>query len=161
MALSRLFIQHQFPRILVVGVRITHSDAANKDFFTKNKELNRPMSPHLTIYQPQLTWTMSIVHRMTGVFLTTEVSAISLTYLMCGQDFTSLVNILQGSVHPAIIGLNKFILAYTFSYHTFNGIRHLAWDTGRGFQLSTLYRSGYVVLVLSLLSALGLAFYKP
>lgn len=55
-----------------------------------------------------------------------EVSTISLTYLLAGRQFDELINTIQSfALHPAIISCNKFIIAYAFTYHAFNGIRHL------------------------------------
>lgn len=55
-----------------------------------------------------------------------EVSTISLTYLLASRQFDELVNTIQSfALHPSIIALNKFIVAYAFTYHAFNGIRHL------------------------------------
>lgn len=57
---------------------------------------------------------------------TAEVSTISLTYLLAGRQFDELVDIIQSfALHPGLIAVNKFIISYAFTYHAFNGIRHL------------------------------------
>ena len=57
---------------------------------------------------------------------TVEVSTISLTYLLAGRQFDELIDTIQSfALHPGIIAVNKFIIAYAFTYHAFNGIRHL------------------------------------
>jgi len=57
---------------------------------------------------------------------------------------------------PLIFGA-KFILAFPFFFHSFNGVRHLAWDLGKGFEIKTLYQTGYGVVVASFLAALAAA----
>ena len=55
-----------------------------------------------------------------------EISALSLTYLLAGRQMDELVETIQSfALHPAIIAVDKFIIAYALSYHAFNGIRHL------------------------------------
>lgn len=57
------------------------------------------------------------------------------------------------------IAFIKFYVALPVTYHTLNGIRHLAWDNGQNLELKDVYRTGYIVLALSVLSALGLSVY--
>ena len=47
------------------------AEAESSAFWTRNKRLNRPWSPHMTIYKPQITWILSLAHRTTGVMMTT------------------------------------------------------------------------------------------
>ena len=110
---------------------------------------NRPLSPHLQVYRPHLTYVLSITHRGTGVFL--SVATLLLVYwlvaLSAGPEAYATAQTLFGS------WLGKLILfACTFSlfYHLCNGIRHLFWDIGMGFELDTAYRSGVAVVVLSI-----------
>ncbi|XP_050648963.1 succinate dehydrogenase cytochrome b560 subunit, mitochondrial-like [Macaca thibetana thibetana] len=58
---------------------------------------------------------------------------------------------------PALIHTAKFALVFPLMYHTWNGIRHLMWDLGKGLKIPQLYQSGVVVLVLTVLSSMGLA----
>ncbi|KAL4674473.1 hypothetical protein H8959_018407 [Pygathrix nigripes] len=57
----------------------------------------------------------------------------------------------------ALIHTAKFALVFPLMYHTWNGIRHLMWDLGKGLKIPQLYQSGVVVLVLTVLSSMGLA----
>src|SRR5262245_6197545 len=106
----------------------------------------RPVSPHLQIYRPQLTSITSILHRITGIYL-----AIGILPLICwlmsvasGTEAFDQAQELAGS----IIGRTLlFLWTGAFFYHLLNGIRHLAWDAGWGFELPTAYRSGYTVLI--------------
>jgi succinate dehydrogenase / fumarate reductase cytochrome b subunit len=106
----------------------------------------RPLSPHLQIYRRQLTSVLSILHRFTGIGL-----AIGLLYLVCwlvaAARGASAFDSLQ-SFNGSIIGrLLLFGWSIAFFFHMLNGIRHLSWDAGWGFELPTTYRSGWAVLV--------------
>ena len=110
---------------------------------------NRPTSPHLQIYKPQLTSVLSISQRITGVTLSLFSILIpaSLIIIFLGQDyFNILINIMM---NPLI----KFLLLgvlFSTIYHLLNGIRHLFWDYGLGLSLKDSYISGYIVMFLSL-----------
>lgn len=110
---------------------------------------NRPLSPHLQIYKPQLTSVLSIVHRLTGVALV--VGTLPFVYwlvaLAGGSDSFASAQALFGSVVGQLI-----LLPWVFAlfYHLCNGIRHLFWDIGLGFELKTLYSSGTAVLMVSI-----------
>lgn len=112
----------------------------------------RPLSPHLQVYRWQLTMTLSILHRLTGVAL--AVGALMLTWWLIaalnGQSAFKTVHDFGGSY------LGKFMLfgwTWAFCFHFFNGIRHLVWDTGRWLALKSAYASGYAVVALSFISA--------
>lgn len=119
----------------------------------------RPLSPHLQVYKPQLTSTTSIMHRFTGMILSLAAVflVMGLMAVAHGPDAYSSYRALMGSG----LGLVLFA-AFTFSlsYHLLNGIRHLVWDTGRGMDIPSAYASGWAVIVGALLltgGALGLA----
>jgi succinate dehydrogenase / fumarate reductase cytochrome b subunit len=105
----------------------------------------RPLSPHLQVYRPQLTSTLSILHRITGVFLTlgTLVLVWWLVAAASGPDYFPYV---QGWIGSWIGYLLLFGWSAALFYHLTNGIRHLVWDAGYGFELATVYRSGYAVV---------------
>ncbi|KAG7454966.1 hypothetical protein MATL_G00251490 [Megalops atlanticus] len=127
-------------------------------FWAKNSRLKRPMSPHITIYRWSIPMVMSITHRGTGVGLSTGISLFAVAALVLPGDFTSNLELIHSlSLGPALITSAKFALAFPVAYHTFNGIRHLLWDVGKGFKIPEVYRSGYAVIVLSLLSSIALA----
>ena len=109
----------------------------------------RPLSPHLQVYKPQLTSILSILHRATGVFLAIA-AFVLLGWLLAVADdggafesFSALAGSLPGKL---------LLLAITasFAYHLLNGIRHLLWDIGWGFELPQAYASGWLVVGLSL-----------
>lgn len=106
---------------------------------------NRPLSPHLQVYRPQLTSILSITHRGTGIFL-----ALGALYLVCwllaiasGPDAYASVSAFSASIVGRLL-----LLGWTFSlfYHLGNGIRHLVWDAGYGLDLKSTYASGWFVV---------------
>ncbi|EIM90747.1 succinate dehydrogenase cytochrome b560 subunit [Stereum hirsutum FP-91666 SS1] len=121
------------------------------------QRLNRPSSPHFTIYQPQLTWIGSIFNRATGAALSVLLYGFSIAYLVAPDTFSSknvvdTVKKLPESVKYAAKG----ILALPFAFHSFNGLRHLAWDSGRFLTLKGAYSSGYAVLGATAIGTIGL-----
>lgn len=117
---------------------------------------NRPLSPHLTIYQPQLTWLMSIGHRVSGAALSTGIYAFGAWYTIVqpGVITESLTSGLYDLVPIWMILASKFALSTTFFYHTFNGVRHLVWDAGRALTLKAVYAGGWAVNIASIFTAI-------
>ncbi|XP_063002162.1 succinate dehydrogenase cytochrome b560 subunit, mitochondrial [Elgaria multicarinata webbii] len=127
-------------------------------FWDKNTRSNRPLSPHVTIYNWSLPMMMSITHRGTGVAMSLGVSLFGLSALVLPGHFGDYLELVKSlSLGPAIIYSAKFALAFPLTYHTWNGIRHLAWDLGKGFKIPQVYQSGVLVLVLTVLSSIGIA----
>ena len=110
----------------------------------------RPLSPHLQVYKPQMTSMLSILHRATGVFLAlgTPVLVFWLCAIASGPEGYAHM---QGCFENWFGQLVLIGWTYALFYHLCNGIRHLFWDVGRGFEMETLYTSGKVVMVLSVL----------
>ena len=110
---------------------------------------NRPLSPHLQVYRPQLTSVLSITHRMTGILLSAGLAVIVawLLALAAGPDAFDRVNALLGSV-PGLILL--LVWTQALFYHLLNGIRHLLWDAGWLLDLHSAYMSGWAVVSVSL-----------
>ncbi len=108
----------------------------------------RPLSPHLQIYRPQLTSVLSITHRATGIALVlgTLLLAYWLLAAASGAEAYSSAQQLLGSWPGRIL-----LLGFSFSlfFHLCNGIRHLFWDVGLGFELKTAYASGKAVVAVS------------
>ncbi len=114
---------------------------------------NRPLSPHLQVYRPQITSVLSILHRITGVVM--SFGALLLAYWLLALAsgpvaYASALEVL-GSV-PAM--LLMFAVSYCFFYHFCNGLRHLAWDAGWGFELPQVYASGWTVVIASIVLTL-------
>lgn len=106
---------------------------------------NRPLSPHLQVYRPQITSMLSILHRLTGVAL--AFGTLLLTYwLIAAASGPAAFADAQNLIGSWVGRLLLFGWSFALFYHLCNGIRHLAWDAGVGFELDTAYRSGLVVL---------------
>ena len=111
---------------------------------------NRPLSPHLQIYKPQLTSVLSISHRITGVILSllAVLLPIALFILSMGQNYFNLLLIIFNHIFVKIILLGSL---FVLVYHLLNGIRHLFWDLGYGLDIKESYFSGYLVIISSTL----------
>ena len=120
--------------------------------------VERPLSPHLSIYRPLINMVMSILHRLTGLalYFGTLLLAAWLIAVAMGPKQFEAVNAILG--HP----VGKLVLfGYTWAlcHHMLGGMRHLIWDTGRGFQiwqvnlLSWLTIVGSIALTLALWAA--------
>ena len=116
----------------------------------KSRNNNRPLSPHLDIYQYQITWTVSIMHRITGVAMTLGLLLI-VTWLVAAAFSTGLFLVIDGLLRSWIGMIIIFGSLWAFWFHFLNGIRHLFWDLGYGFNLSTVWRSGWVVVLGSII----------
>ena len=114
---------------------------------------SRPLSPHLQIYRLPILALISISHRATGVLL--AAGSIVLVYWLAavasGPGAFADAQALLGSIVGRVL-----LLALTFSlfYHLANGIRHLFWDAGFGFELRTARASGMLVIVASVVLTL-------
>ena len=106
---------------------------------------NRPLSPHLQVYKPQLTSVLSISHRATGIALSagTVLLVWWLFAAAAGPDHFAVVQGFMGSWFGYLV-----LFGFTFAvmYHLCNGIRHLFWDAGYGFELETVYKSGWATV---------------
>ncbi len=109
---------------------------------------DRPLSPHLQIYRPQITSVLSILHRATGVALVAGLLAL-VYWLAAAAAGDAAFAAAQGFLASWIGRL--LLLAWTFAvfFHLANGIRHLVWDMGRGFELKTVTASGWLVVAVS------------
>lgn len=118
----------------------------------KNVRLNRPQSPHITVYKFQLPANLSITHRITGAALAVYMSALGIGSLVAPHNFPDYITMLQ-DIHlsPFITTGAKALIAFPFAYHYCNGIRHLIWDTGRALTIKEVYLTGYVMLGSALL----------
>ena len=106
----------------------------------------RPVSPHLQVYSPLINMVMSIVHRVTGaaLYFGTILLAWWLIAAASGPDYFTFVNAIFGSILGRVV-----LIGYTWAllHHMLGGIRHLIWDTGRGFDLRTVDMMCWLSLV--------------
>lgn len=109
---------------------------------------NRPLSPHLQVYKPQITSVMSIFHRMTGVALGVGTLFLMwwLVSVAAGPEYYAFVAEIAGSIIGRLV---LFGFTWALFYHLCNGLRHLYWDAGWGFELESVTRSGWLVIVAS------------
>lgn len=136
------------------------ADSANS--ILEKQRLNRPVSPHLSVYRPQITWYGSALNRITGSLLSGGFYVFGAAYLVSPLSGWHLDSVSMaaafGSLSMAAKVAIKFGVALPFTYHGFNGVRHLMWDTGRGLDNKGVQRTGWAVVGLSVVSAAGLAF---
>jgi len=110
------------------------------------KSDNRPLSPHLQIYRWQWTMAYSILHRITGVAL--GVGTLLFTcWLLALADGPDSFAAIQGFIGSFIGRLLLFGWTFALFYHLANGIRHLGWDMGFGFDLKTAGITGHGAVV--------------
>jgi succinate dehydrogenase / fumarate reductase cytochrome b subunit len=109
---------------------------------------DRPLSPHIQIYRPQLTSVMSITHRLTGLALSAG-SPILVLWLVQLAAGPRAYEVTEAFWHSWLGLALLFGWTFSFFYHLCNGIRHLFWDIGIGFDLGAIYTSGWVVLIVS------------
>lgn len=110
---------------------------------------NRPLSPHLQVYRPQLTSVMSISHRISGILLSLGMIVVVLWVLAlaAGPESFERINAVLATL-PGLVAMVVWTLA--LFYHLLNGIRHLLWDVGWLLDLRGAYASGWIVLAVTL-----------
>src|ERR1700679_595224 len=116
----------------------------------------RPISPHAEIYRWQIGNTLSILHRVTGAALALGLVALSywLVSLADGPDaYSSALRFFKNPLGLALL----FGWTFAFLYHLLNGVRHLFWDTGRGFERTQRHASGWAAVLWAAALTLGVA----
>ncbi|CAO3632735.1 unnamed protein product [Cunninghamella blakesleeana] len=131
------------------------SPAAETEILRQQRKL-RPVSPHLTIYQPQITWYLSAASRVTGAGLGGLLYLSSIAYLAAPVESASIVSAVAAAP-VAVKVLAKLTLATPFVFHTLNGCRHLIWDTIKFIDIKGVYTTGYAVLAGTAIGSLYLA----
>jgi len=109
---------------------------------------NRPLSPHLQIYKPQITSALSILHRLTGVAL--AVGTLILVYWLAAAAAGPEAYLQAREVLDSwFVKLVLFGFTFALFYHLANGVRHLCWDLGFGFEITTVALTGKIVLAVA------------
>jgi succinate dehydrogenase / fumarate reductase cytochrome b subunit len=114
----------------------------------------RPLSPHLQIYRWPVTMAGSILHRATGLALAGGIVLIA-WWLMAIASGPDAYDGFSAAARNPLGQLVLFGFVWSLAYHLLNGIRHLAWDVGRGFDVQTANRSGVMVFTFSLFLAIA------
>lgn len=105
----------------------------------------RPLSPHLEIYQWQMGNTLSILHRLTGVFLGVGLLALVCWLIALAGSPAAYARVARWYGSPPGI---LVLVAWTFAffYHLLNGVRHLFWDAGVGFERAQRRMTGWLAV---------------
>jgi succinate dehydrogenase / fumarate reductase cytochrome b subunit len=123
---------------------------------SEGKLVRRPISPFMlgSAYKPQMSSMTSIMHRITGCALGVGTLLLTLWLVTAasGDDAFSIVQAFLSS-WIGILVLIGFTAA--LFYHFCNGIRHLAWDAGKGFDLPTMHRTGAIVIAATIVLTLA------
>lgn len=106
---------------------------------------NRPLSPHLEIYRPQMTSMLSILHRVTGCGMLVSAILVVWWFLGAAGGPESFANA-DGWVTSFLGDLILFFSVFALWYHAMNGIRHLVWDTGHGLEIEQATMGGYIAI---------------
>ena len=107
---------------------------------------NRPLSPHLTIYRPQLTSISSILVRITGNALIVGAFLV-IWWLLAASTSPEYFAIADGLIRSWFGKLIMLGSIWALWYHTFGGIRHLIWDNAIGLDIPTAYKLGWTVVI--------------
>lgn len=118
---------------------------------------HRPLSPHLQVYRPQITSVMSILHRITGIFLFLGVLFIAL-WLWAAAYSASMFECLQTATTSTLGTMAMIGWTAAFFYHLFNGLRHLFWDTGKGFALDDVTLTGLAAFAFTIIATAAIWF---
>ena len=111
---------------------------------------NRPLSPHLTIYRPQMTSISSIFVRITGNALLAA-TLLLLAWLLTASTSAVAFDWVQCVITSWFGDLVFLLSLWALWYHMLGGLRHLIWDTGRGLELKAAERMGWMMIIGSLL----------
>lgn len=119
--------------------------------------LSRPLSPHLQIYKWPLAMAISILHRITGVAL--AIGAVLMVVILISvaagsESYETIRALLENKIGKAFL----FLWTFALFLHLFNGIRHLFWDAGYGFEKSTTTKSGVLVILATIVLTIAVWF---
>ncbi len=116
-----------------------------------NRPVHRPLSPHLQVYRFPFVVILSILHRATGIALSVGALYLATWVVFAAASFQTYATF--QSFNGSIVG--RIVLGgwlFSLFFHLFNGIRHLFWDAGYGFELKDADRSAWIVVAASLVA---------
>lgn len=114
----------------------------------------RPLSPHLFIYRWPMTMTVSILHRVSGLVLSLGLIALVL-WLLAAADGAAAYERFAGALDSLPGRLFLALVSFSFFFHLANGVRHLVWDLGFGFEIPQANASGWTVIAATIVLTLG------
>lgn len=106
---------------------------------------DRPLSPHLSIWRPELNFVTSITHRITGCGLAATAALLS-WWLLAASTSDSFFGFADWLLTSWAGDLALALSVVAFWYHFCNGVRHLIWDVGWGFERAVEERMGWIVI---------------
>lgn len=109
---------------------------------------NRPLSPHLQVYRPQLTSITSILTRVTGTALLLG-GLLTVWWFLAAASSPQYFEIADGFITSWFGDLIMTLSLWALWYHALAGLRHLYWDTGRGLEVETAEKMGIAIIVVS------------
>lgn len=116
---------------------------------------NRPLSPHLSIYRWPITMTLSILHRFTGVTLSVGLIILTIWLVALSTGIAAYEYI--ATLMQTVVGRLLLVsFSFMFFFHLCNGVRHLFWDVGKGFDIHHANISAWLVVLTTMLLTLGL-----
>lgn len=114
----------------------------------------RPLSPHLQVYRWQISNTLSILHRLTGVALAFGLMALAYWLVSLAGGEAAYEAAMRWFASP--VGLLAVLgWIFAFFYHLLNGVRHLFWDAGYGFERAQRHMSGWFVVAGAVVLTIG------
>ena len=120
-------------------------DALMVGYNTEGKTVRRPLSPHLQVYTPQMTSILSIMNRVTGIVVSAG-TVLLVWWLVAAASGPSAYETVQWFIASPIGLFMLFGWTAALFFHFYNGIRHLGWDAGFGFDLPQAYATGWIVV---------------
>ena len=117
--------------------------------------VRRPLSPHLQVYRPQITSVLSIMNRISGC-ATAVGSLLMVWFLVSSAGSAKSFAAMQGFMGSWFGLLLLFGWTLALVYHLVGGIRHLAWDSGYGYDLPQVYASGYAAIAATVVGTLAI-----
>lgn len=111
---------------------------------------NRPLSPHMTIYRPQVTSVFSILHRITGVAMTLG-AVLVVWWFLAAATSPEYFETVDGLMTSWIGGLILIGSVWALWFHFCNGIRHLVWDLGMGMEIDDVAQTAWLTLAVSII----------
>jgi succinate dehydrogenase / fumarate reductase, cytochrome b subunit len=120
-----------------------------------SKSASRPLSPHLSVYRPLINMVMSILHRMTGAALYLGTLLLAAWLIAAASGEAPFARINAFFAHP-FGRLVLFGYTWVLLHHMLGGLRHLIWDTGRGFSIAQVNLLSWLTIIGSVLLTLAL-----